>query len=227
MPEMERRMDAEKREDKNLERLSQNPVHDAFDEEHETLYRHLEENGDLRKLQFANFVEFNGEEQILSVPNEEGEFEMAHSSATGDALVSNGYLGVDLIRVEEGSGFVPHTHPGDHILAPVQGRGTITYNGKVYSSDAGDIYIIEGEVPHAVGAITDHAIVAIGAPHAPIDSDERMEPVEYESVTTDLKDEDMVCLICEKEARSGERLHEKGCSHCPCYDCIGMGEEDE
>lgn len=132
---------------------------------------------------------------------------------------------MDLIRVDEGEGFVPHTHPGDHILIPVYGTGTITYDGNVYKTRAGQVYIIEGEVAHGVGAITDHGILSVGAPHAPIDSPDRMTPTEYEEVTTEL--EEMSCLICDEEAAHPEKLHDRGCDHCPCYDCLGVEGVDE
>lgn len=199
-----------------------------FTEAHEEIYRHLDDDGQLRILQWAEDRGLAGEDddhgedddQVLHVHNERGEHDMAHSNAHGDALVSNGDLGVDLIRVDEGDGFVPHTHPGDHILIPVYGRGTITYDGDVYETTAGSVYIIEGEVPHGVGAITDHAILAVGAPHAPIDSEERMAPEEYNAVTTEF--EEIRCLICDLETEYPEKLHDIECDHCPCYECLGV-----
>ncbi len=142
---------------------------------------------------------------------------MAHSNATGKGLVSNGYLGVDEIRLKGGDKFVPHTHPGDHLLIIVGGEGTITYGGKIYPTKAGDIYMVEGEIPHGVGAITDHVILAVGAPHKPVESPDRMKPVEYKEVVSELGD--MHCLICDIEVQMPEMLHEKGCPHCPCDQC--------
>lgn len=204
-----------------------------FDEHHEDIYSHLDDDGMLRIVQWAEDLGHGsdgpGDEetdgQHLHVPDERGEHDMAHSAAHGDGLVSNGDLGVDLIRVDEGDGFVPHTHPGDHILIPVYGKGTITYDGNVYPTGAGQVYIIEGEVPHGVGAITDHGILAVGAPHAPIDSPDRMTPSEYDEVTTELQS--VNCLICDLEAEHPEKLHDLGCDHCPCYDCLGVEDVDE
>ena len=90
--------------------------------------------------------------------------------ATGEGLVSNGAIGADIIRLPAGGGFAPHTHPGHHLLIVLAGEGTITYDGVVYPTRAGQIYMIEGEVPHAVGAVTEHVILAAGSPHKPIDS---------------------------------------------------------
>jgi len=80
--------------------------------------------------------------------------------------------------------------------------------------------MIEGKVPHAVGAITDHVILAVGAPHMPVDSVERMTPVEYEAVTAELNE--LHCLICDKIAIYPQRLHDAECPHCPCIDCNPM-----
>lgn len=139
------------------------------------------------------------------------------SAATGQALVSNGAVGADVIRLPAGHGFLPHTHPGHHILIVVGGEGTITYDGRVYPTHAGQIYLVEGEVPHAVGAITDHVIVAVGSPHKHIDAEDRMAPVPYEEVVA--PDGDLTCLICDISAIAPKRLHDESCHHCPCKDC--------
>jgi hypothetical protein len=78
-------------------------------------------------------------------------------------------------------------------------------------------------VPHAVGAITDHVIVAVGSPHARLDAHDRMTPVAYEAVVSDAHS--LSCLICELEAMHPRRLHELGCPHCPCRDCISIEPE--
>jgi quercetin dioxygenase-like cupin family protein len=137
--------------------------------------------------------------------------------ATGKALVTNGSVGADLIRLPAGAGFVPHTHPGHHILIVVGGRGTITYNGQIHPTEAGQVYLIEGEIPHAVGAITDHVILAVGAPHKAIDAEDRMEEVPYEEVIA--PDGDITCLICNITALAPRLLHSLGCGHCPCVGC--------
>lgn len=142
---------------------------------------------------------------------------LAHAPATGEGLVSNGQLGIDLIRVEAGKGFQPHTHPGDHVLIVVGGEGTITYDGVVYPTQAGDLYMIDGSVPHAVGARSDHVILAVGSPHRPVDAEDRMVPLEYQEVLSSIGD--MTCLICSVDARFPELLHDQGCGHCPCPSC--------
>lgn len=139
------------------------------------------------------------------------------AEASGKALVSNGSVGADIIRLPAGAGFVPHTHPGHHILIVVAGTGTITYSGQIHATQAGQIYLIEGEIPHAVGAISDHLILAVGSPHKAIDAENRMEQVPYEEVVA--PDGDITCLICDIAALAPLRLHSAGCRHCPCADC--------
>src|SRR5207302_2015438 len=94
---------------------------------------------------------------------------------------------------------LPHTHPGHHVLIVIGGRGTITFDGKIYETQAGHSYLIAGAIPHAVGAITDHVIIAIGAPHKAVDAHDRMMPVPYEEVLA--AEGDLECMICKKYAR--------------------------
>lgn len=143
---------------------------------------------------------------------------MAHGSATGDPLVSNGHLGVDVIRLAAGTGFAPHTHPGDHLLIVIGGEGTVAYDGRVYPTRAGQVYMIEGAIPHAVGAVTDHVILAVGSPHKPIGSPDRMTPVAYREIAAAFGD--LSCLICDRSAVYPATLHDAGCPHCPCGACL-------
>ncbi|MFJ8814017.1 cupin domain-containing protein [Amycolatopsis thermoflava] len=141
-------------------------------------------------------------------------------AASGDALVSNGVVGADLLRLPAGAGFVPHTHPGHHVLVVTAGIGTITYAGRTHETRAGQVYLIEGEVPHAVGAITDHVILAVGSPHRAIDAEDRMAPVPYEEVVS--LDGELCCLICDVITSAPRRPHDVGCPHCPCHACAGQ-----
>lgn len=175
-------------------------------------------DGTLKIVRWAEDLGTNNDKQIIGIDLNPRSIKMAHSSATGEGLVSNGEIGADVIRVAAGEGFVPHTHPGDHLLIIAGGKGTITYNGNIYPTMAGEIYMIEGKTPHAVGGITDHVIIAIGAPHKPVDSPDRMTPIEYQTVTTEISD--LTCLICKKSAQLPNLLHEVGCQHCPCYACL-------
>jgi mannose-6-phosphate isomerase-like protein (cupin superfamily) len=186
--------------------------------------KHHGSDGDLKVVRWASDVGV-GEpgEQVLRVALGARPVPLAHSNATGEKLVSNGFLGGDIIRLGAGDGFVPHTHPGDHLLVVVGGRGTITYGGKVFPTRAGEIYLIEGLVPHAVGAITDHVILAVGAPHRPLDALDRMTPVAYEAVTAAV--DELHCLLCDIHAGYPQRLHDAGCPHCPCFDCRPLAGE--
>ncbi len=162
-----------------------------------------------------------------------GPTQMLHSTATGLGLVTNGDLGVDLIRLRAGEGFVPHTHPGDHILIVVGGLGTITFDGCVYPTEPGNVYMVGGAVPHAVGARTAHAILAVGAPHRAVDDPDRMAPIEYQAVVSESVG-DMTCLACAAGEHGGSPitatfptlLHQIGCTHCPCFHCVSTGEPD-
>lgn len=99
--------------------------------------------------------------------------------AIGLPLHSNGHLGADILSVKAGDQFPVHTHPGDHLLYCLSGVGTITVDRVTYEIQPGDLYMVDGAVPHAVGALTDHVLVAIGAPHKPVDSPERMAFVDW------------------------------------------------
>lgn len=177
----------------------------------------LDNENALKIVSWAKALNMDLDTQQLEVSLKERSHKMAHSTATGDGLASNGKLGVDVIQLNAGNKFVPHTHPGDHLLIIIGGEGTITYDGKIYKTKAGDLYMIEGAVPHAVGAITNHVILAVGCPHKPVDSPERMKVVEYKEVASEVGD--MRCLICDKKATYPEMLHDLGCEHCPCSDC--------
>lgn len=136
---------------------------------------------------------------------------------TGESLVSNGLLGADIVRLGAGERFQPHIHVADHLLIVIGGIGTITCDGAIHPTRAGEIYLIEGEAPHAVGAITDHVLLAVGAPHLPLSSPARMSAVPYCAITTRI--DDLHCLICNLHAVYPQVPHELGCPHCPCVAC--------
>jgi quercetin dioxygenase-like cupin family protein len=101
--------------------------------------------------------------------------------ATGVALHTNGHLGADLLHVKAGDRFPVHTHPGDHLLLCVAGKGTISVGEITYQVGPGDIYMVDGLVPHAVGAgDEDHLLVAIGSPHKPVASPGRMQFTDWQ-----------------------------------------------
>ncbi len=188
---------------------------------------HISAQAEQAELTIVNWAEAHVEGNSTLLRIDHGERPVAmHGArdATGQALVTNGKIGGDIIRLSAGGGFAPHTHPGHHVLIVLAGKGTITYNGVVYPTSAGQIYLIEGQVPHAVGAITDHVILAAGSPHKAVDSHDRMALVDYEEVISPIGD--MTCLICDTVAPAPMRLHDEGCSHCPCPECVGTGCEE-
>jgi len=105
--------------------------------------------------------------------------------ATGLPLHTNGNLGADILHVEAGKQFPVHTHPGDHLLYCLAGQGTISVDGVTYDIEPGDIYMVDGMVPHAVGARTDHVLVSIGSPHKPVASPERMTWTDWQGNPVD------------------------------------------
>jgi quercetin dioxygenase-like cupin family protein len=134
-------------------------------------------------------------------------------AATGLSLLSNGFLGADLLHLPAHEGFAPHTHPGDHLLFVLGGEGTIAVDGMITPTRAGQVYLIKGAVTHAVGAITDHVILAVGAPHRELTSPERQELVEYAGLLSRFGE--ITCRICGVSAGCGEELTERGCGHGP------------
>jgi len=101
--------------------------------------------------------------------------------ATGWPLHSNGHLGADMLNVPPDGQFPVHTHPGDHLLLCVAGTGTISIDEQTFKVRPGDLYMVPGLVPHAVGAgPLGHVLVAIGAPHKPVDSPDRMAAVDWQ-----------------------------------------------
>lgn len=178
---------------------------------------HLNGDGTLNIKTWAEPGDRKGRIQTIQVDLSAREVSLPHSPATGEGLVSNGQIGIDVIRVGAGKGFQPHTHPGDHVLIVVGGEGTITYDGVVYPTQPGDLYIINGEVPHAVGARTDHVILAVGSPHRSVNANDRMLPLEYKEVLSTIGS--LSCLICNVASSFPQLLHDQDCSHCPCPNC--------
>lgn len=153
------------------------------------------------------------EEQLLRIDMRPGATQIAKTrEATGRPLVTNGFLGADLIHVPAGEGFAPHTHPGDHLLFVVGGRGTITAAGEIVETAPGLVYMVDGAQTHAVGAITDHVLLSVGVAHQPLESGSRQELRPFEELMTDGH---LICRICDCKARSADELLAAGCSHSP------------
>lgn len=153
-----------------------------------------------------------GGDELLAIDTDARSTPMAHTEATADPLVTNGALGVDFVRVPAGGGFAPHTHPGDHLLIIVAGFGTVTLDGVIYPTGPGQVYLVPGQHPHAVGAITDHCILAVGSPHKACDAPDRMTLVDYAAVTAELGR--LQCRVC-GIVGTPDQLRSMGCSHPP------------
>lgn len=101
--------------------------------------------------------------------------------AEGIPLLTNGHLGADMLYVPPGESFPLHVHTGHHFLYCVKGRGSVTFDSVVHDIIPGDLYMIQADIEHAVGAHPDgdgHWLVAFGAPHAHLDSHDRMEVIQ-------------------------------------------------
>jgi quercetin dioxygenase-like cupin family protein len=164
-----------------------------------------DEKGDLI---IADWAHDNGDGSITPFKGE-GPVHMHNTTATAWPLVTSGHLGVDHISVPAGAGFPPHTHPGAHLLIVIAGKGTITVDSKIYPTRAGQVYYIEGDHPHAVGAVEEHHILAVGSPHKGPDDPDRMALVEYTAIATELGE--IECGVCGAKGR----LDTIECPHIP------------
>ena len=104
--------------------------------------RHMMSSGDLKIVRWADAGSYDRDEemQTLFVSTGARPVKVAHSPATGQALASNRLIGADIIRLSAGNGFVPHVHPGDHLLIVIGGHGTVSYGGKIYPTQAGELF---------------------------------------------------------------------------------------
>ncbi|WP_406205545.1 cupin domain-containing protein [Kitasatospora sp. NBC_01560] len=155
-----------------------------------------------------------GTTQHLDVDLRPGDTAIAKTvAATGRPLLSNGFLGADVIQVPGGEGFAPHTHPGDHLLFVIGGHGTITAAGEIRETRPGQVYMVNGLVPHAVGAITDHVLLSVGTSHRALDSAERQLLMPFTALLG--PDRLLRCEICQVVGERPEELEALGCTHAP------------
>lgn len=118
-----------------------------------------------------------------SVMDMEGAIPMHDApGAVGLELLTNGHIGADCLHLGPNESFPLHTHPGHHLIFVMDGEGTFTFNGTVYPTRPGDLYLVEANVPHAVGAgPSGHTLVSFGAPHTRITDHHRMHVLEEPS----------------------------------------------
>ena len=105
---------------------------------------------------------------------------MHRSDATGRPLLKLGDFGADLIHFEAGGRVEMHTHPGDHILFALAGRGVVVYEGTPHDLEPGVCYLIPGSAPHAVYAAADTplTLAVVGNRHIPVDCVARLDPAD-------------------------------------------------
>ena len=149
--------------------------------------------------------------------------QMEKSVALAQKLFSNGHLGCDVIYMLPYGRFPLHTHPGHHLLLILKGSGTVTYGGRVYETQPGELYFVPGEVEHAVGGGPQgHWLLSIGAPHKPADSEERM------AVTEDgMANDQSAALEVAREVRQRLADEGRGAEEHPALQRLLAGVENE
>lgn len=112
----------------------------------------------------------------------DGQYDSDTVPAYGEKLLSNGTIGVDMLVVPPGAGFPVHVHAGHHLLLCISGPGTFSLAGQVHTVDVGDLSMIEGNVPHAVGNpnAQPHVLLAIGCPPRELDAEDRMTVTDWD-----------------------------------------------
>jgi len=113
----------------------------------------------------------------LLLPSGPLSVDMSNSQGTGSALLKEGDFGADLIRFGANEGVQNHTHEGAHILFVVKGEGWVDYEGYAHHLEPGMCYLIPSMSQHAIRAITELVLIAVGNKHRPLESSERMSPV--------------------------------------------------
>lgn len=90
-------------------------------------------------------------------------------------------IGADLIEMQPGSAFPLHTHPGDHILYAIDGRGTVTIDEEPRVLGKGSTIYIAGAYPHNVGTFAEDkepfVLLAVGHPKKHVSAFDRMKIV--------------------------------------------------
>lgn len=118
--------------------------------------------------------------RVLGV-TQDGELHRPAVETLGEKLLSNGALGADLLVVPPGAGFPVHVHSGHHLLLCLSGPGTFSLAGELHEVRPGDLSMIEGSVPHAVGNPYEapHILLAVGCPPRELDAEDRMTVTDW------------------------------------------------
>ena len=102
---------------------------------------------------------------------------MHESDASANRLLKQNGFAADLIRFPPGGKVDLHTHPGNHMLFCVDGKGSVQYGEDLLQLLPGDCYLIEGSVPHAVFAAEDTqlTLIAVADDHRDVTSPDRLD----------------------------------------------------
>jgi quercetin dioxygenase-like cupin family protein len=98
-------------------------------------------------------------------------------------VIENGWeIGIDRLKMESGSAFELHTHPGAHILYVLKSRGFIRVDGVDYELGEGDTVYVPASYVHGIKTnplvSEPFELLAFGVPHMPISSRDRMTLVD-------------------------------------------------
>lgn len=137
---------------------------------------------------------------------------MPGSRCSGTTAFSlEGLIGADVIELPAYTSFPVHTHPGHHVLLVLEGLGALTDHNGIHRTHPGDLLLIPGDLPHAVGGGPHgQRLLAIGAPHRVT-----ADPLRMTAVNPPWE---LTCHICGCEGYT-RPLHQQGCPHCPCPEC--------
>ncbi len=127
----------------------------------------------------AQFAEYNGRNLIID--ERERSLKMINSFGTASPLFTYEGFGADIIRFSAGEGVQNHIHEGDHILFTLLGEGYVIYENVPHKLTPGVCYFVKGSAAHAIKAVSNLVLIAVGNNHYPADSEKRMSPVPYDS----------------------------------------------
>lgn len=113
----------------------------------------------------------------INVPQGQRELKMRNSDGTATPLLKEKNFGADIIRFGAGEGVTNHTHIGSHMLFTIKGKGFVEYNGIDHALEPGVCYLIPSMVDHAIKAVTELVLIAVGNDHRPADCESRMDLV--------------------------------------------------
>lgn len=116
-------------------------------------------------IQSSRFVEPPG---ALAEP-------MRHSDGRGKPLLKSGPFGADLIRFPVGGGVPPHTHPGEHMLFVLSGRGSLQFGEEWHALEPGFCYHVPAGVRHAIRAESELTLLSVANDHRGVSAEDRLD----------------------------------------------------